>query len=159
MTHMDQVKQGAAANRRANARTAMELLISVRQATTDEHEQLRRWSEALRHNESHLDEVILYAFKNWSRSLDGSTPRPTRVPETPQQREERSTRIANLVDKMRASIFDQLMSNGKRLGDCTRKDLVRMTGQTQRLASMVGEGQTVQQCLTEKQVRRVLGQR
>lgn len=77
----------------------------------------------------------------------------------PVQRATARAKQTERVEKIKAQIvmLDLAMPNGKRLGDCTGAELLRLNSRFKKLADRVGKAKTVRSVLSEAQVKTIMG--
>lgn len=118
-----------------------------------EDELQRLYSDEIRRDENreYLDSAIEYSFRGAYRALVGNPPRSAHD-FSPELKEKIAARVK---EEAQVILLDLMMPNGKRLAECTAIDCRKAGGFYERLASIIPDGKTVGEVLSESQVRTI----
>jgi hypothetical protein len=159
MTHVESIRQGAAAVRRTSKKNIMEMLVGIIDAhpSYDLERRFREWSSAIQADDDCLEAALRHTYTNLNAALEAQNRRSVPV-QRPARRskEEVAASTAEMKERARASlVLDLVMPNGKSLRDCTGAYARKCGGVISKIAAKVKPGQLVGQAITEKQAQQI----
>lgn len=168
--HFDISQTGAASIRRLGVRSPMQLLVTLIESdpTADRDRLFRKWVHQMIEEDGtpnyvfeadgYIWSVLRYTFTNLLSSLDREKPKrnhpqPKSIDEKIKEKEETQAAVESLKQKIENVVFlNFVLSNGKRLKECTGTECIREGGWFMAIGKQVGK-RLVGDVLSEEQVK------
>lgn len=155
-TSLSHTKKGAATIRRSSNKNPLEPLARMIEddPTASFGLLFKKWKKIIERDGELLDAVLLYAFRNYHSLIERDNSEPQETTET---REKRKEAIAKAVETARPYLLLEMkMPNGKKLGECTFREVSEF-GTIFKLLSTKGKpSQKVGEVLTNDDLKKLL---
>lgn len=153
-TSLSHTKQGSATLRRSSYKNPVEPLARLMETDSTASFGLlfRKWKKIVERDPDLLEAVLLYAFRNYHSAIDNEEAAPES--RTRADIEKEKVDIAVLVESLRPHlVLAMKMPNGKKLGDCTFREVSQIGGLFKLLATKGKPSQKIREVFSDADLR------